>query len=118
MAAHVGRDFKLGVSAVILLPMAWLFGERGITDLRPAVLLAFAYTSVVVAFVSYTAWYWLVRNYSPTRISAFTFLAPVFGVVAGSWFLAEPVTWTVVAALALIAGGIYLVNRQERRPSP
>lgn len=103
--------YQLGVSGVILVPASMLLGEPGITDLRPAVLLSFGYTFIIVAFVSYTAWFWLVRNYPPTRVSAFTFLAPVFGVIAGNLLLGEPFTLSLAISLALIAGGIYLVNR-------
>ena len=61
---------------------------------------------------SYIAWFWLVRNYPPTRVSAFTFLSPVFGVMAGNLMLGEAFTPSLAAALALIAFGIYLVNRR------
>jgi drug/metabolite transporter (DMT)-like permease len=103
--------YQLAVSAVVLVPASWLAGEPGLTDPNPRVLLAFAYTFVLVAFVSYIAWFWLVRHYPPTLISAFTFLAPVFGVVAGNLMLGEPFTPSLAAALALVAFGIYLVNR-------
>lgn len=106
--------YQLSISATILPPVSWLMGEPGITDLTPSVLAAFAYTVVVVAFASYIAWFWLVRNYPPTRISAFTFLSPVFGVLAGSLMLGETFTPSLAAALALIAFGIYLVNRPQR----
>ena len=77
-------------------------------------LAAFAYTVVVVAFASYIGWFWLVRNYPPTRVAAFTFLAPVFGVLAGNLMLGEAFTPSLAAALALIAFGILLVNRAAR----
>ena len=106
--------YQLAVSAAILPVLSYLMGEPGITDLSAPVLGAFAYTVVVVAFASYVAWFWLVRNYPPTRISAFTFLSPVFGVVAGSLMLGEAFTPSLAAALALIAFGIFLVNRPQR----
>jgi len=98
----------------VLPPVSYLMGEPGIMELSAPVLLAFAYTFTVVAFASYIAWFWLVRNYPPTRVSAFTFLSPVFGVMAGNLMLAEPFTPSLAAALALIAFGIYLVNRPQR----
>ena len=106
--------YQLTISAAILPVVSYLMGEPGIMDLSPSVLAAFAYTVVVVAFASYVAWFWLVRNYPPTRVSAFTFLSPVFGVVAGSLMLGEAFTPSLAAALALIAFGIYLVNRPQR----
>ena len=106
--------YQLFVSGVLLPPMSVVMGERGIGDLTPAVLLAFAYTAVIVAFISYIAWFWLVRNYPPTRVTAFTFLSPVFGVIAGNLMLGEPFTTSLAVALLLIAFGIYLVNRPAR----
>jgi drug/metabolite transporter (DMT)-like permease len=57
------------------------------------------------------AWYALVARYSANRLSAFTFLTPLFGVAAGHLVLGEPLTGAFAAAVALVAGGLVLVNR-------
>ncbi len=106
--------YQLAVSGVMLPPVAWIAGEPGITNLSVPVLVAFAYTFIIVAFVSYIAWFWLVRNYPPTRVTAFTFLSPVFGVLAGNLMLGEAFTPSLAIALVLVAFGIYLVNRPQR----
>ncbi|HEU4379216.1 MAG TPA: DMT family transporter [Hyphomicrobiaceae bacterium] len=106
--------YQLFVSGLVLPPMSVVMGEPGIGELTPAVLAAFAYTAVIVAFITYIAWFWLVRNYPPTRVAAFTFLSPVFGVIAGNLMLGEAFTPSLAAALLLIACGIYLVNRPAR----
>jgi drug/metabolite transporter (DMT)-like permease len=106
--------YQLGVSGVILLPLSLVVGEPGIVHLTAPILVAFAYTFIIVAFISYIAWFWLVRNYPPTRVSAFTFLSPVFGVLAGNLMLGEVFTPSLGVALALVAFGIYLVNRPQR----
>jgi drug/metabolite transporter (DMT)-like permease len=107
--------YQLAVSGILLPPASWLLGEPGIVNLSAPVLIAFAYTFIVVAFVSYIAWFWLVRTYPPTRVTAFTFLSPVFGVLAGNLVLGEAFTPSLGAALALVAFGIYLVNRPPAR---
>jgi drug/metabolite transporter (DMT)-like permease len=106
--------YQLAVSGLMLVPLSVLVGEPGIVQPTAPVLVAFAYTFIVVAFVSYIAWFWLVRNYPPTRVSAFTFLSPVFGVAAGNLMLGEVFTLSLGVALALVAFGIYLVNRPQR----
>jgi drug/metabolite transporter (DMT)-like permease len=103
--------YQLAVSGIVLVPASHLAGEPGFFEVSWPVVLAFSYTVLVVASVSYLAWFWLVRHYPPTRLSAFTFLSPVFGVMAGNLMLAEPFTPTLAAALALVAFGIFLVNR-------
>jgi drug/metabolite transporter (DMT)-like permease len=57
-------------------------------------------------------WFFLVSHYSANRLSAFTFLTPLFGVAAGHFVLGEPMTPAFAAAVALVAGGLVLVNRK------
>lgn len=109
--------YQLAVSGALLLPLSLALGEPGITDFSLPVALSFAYHVVLVAFVSFLAWFWMLRHYPPTRLAAFTFLVPVFGVMAGNLMLGEPFTLSLAIALALIAGGIALVNRPAK-PSP
>lgn len=104
--------YQLAVSALVLPLASAAAGEAGITQLSTPVLAAFAYTVLVVAVASYLAWFWLVRTYPPTQLSAFTFLSPVFGVFAGLAVLGEEPTISLGAALVLIAAGIWLVNRE------
>ena len=66
---------------------------------------------VIVAFATYLVWFWLLKNYPAARVAAFSFLTPVFGVAAGVT-IGEPVTISLIAALALVVGGIALVNRK------
>ena len=39
-------------------------------------------------------------------------LTPVFGLILGALLLAEPVTARLLIALATVAAGIFLVNRE------
>jgi drug/metabolite transporter (DMT)-like permease len=103
--------YQLAVSLPLLLFSAWLLGEPGITNLAPDVQLAFAYTVVFVVVLGYTTWFWLMRNYSAASLHAFTFLTPLLGVLAGGLLLGEPLTTRLLAGLALVAAGIYIVNK-------
>jgi drug/metabolite transporter (DMT)-like permease len=103
--------YQLAVSALLLPPASLLIGEP-LPDLsQTSVLLALAYQIIVVSFASYIVWFWLITQYAPSNLAAFTFLTPVSGVLFGALILDEPITGAIVAALILIGGGIYLVNR-------
>jgi drug/metabolite transporter (DMT)-like permease len=65
-------------------------------------------------FASYLPWFWLVRHYPATRLSAFTLLTPVFGLLMGVVLLGEPITARLLLALAGVTLGMMLVNRQPR----
>ena len=64
----------------------------------------------MVAFASYLTWFWLLRHYLAARMSVFTFLTPIFGVLAGVVLLGEPLTGTFVVAALLVGAGLVLVN--------
>jgi drug/metabolite transporter (DMT)-like permease len=104
--------YQLGTSAVILPPASVLLGEPGIRNLTPLVISSLAYQIIWVAFITYVAWFWLIRAYPVSRLAPFTFLTPLFGVMAGAWLLGESLTLYLVMALIMVGTGIYLVNRK------
>jgi len=103
--------YQLAVSAPLMIGASIVAGEGMPVFSDTRVVLAFGYTAVVVAFISYVAWFWLLARYSPSAMSVFTFLTPIFGAFAGVLVLGEAMTWRLLVALALVALGIYLVNR-------
>jgi drug/metabolite transporter (DMT)-like permease len=104
--------YQLVVSTPILALAALLFGER-MQALPSAVPLALlAYQTIWISSVTYVAWFALIVRYSASRLSAFTFLTPLFGVAAGNLVLGEPITPAFAAAAALVAAGLVLVNRR------
>ena len=80
-------------------------------DLTPLVLGSLFYQSVVVAFASFLVWFWLIHRHTVSRLAAFTFLTPLFGVILGGLILNEPLTFLVWIGLACVVGGLYAVNR-------
>ena len=60
---------------------------------------------------TFSLWFALIVKFSASRLSAFTFLTPLFGVAAGHLVLGEPLTPAFALAVALVAAGLILVNR-------
>jgi drug/metabolite transporter (DMT)-like permease len=103
--------YQLVVSAPLLAIGVVVFGEH--VDRMPSALAlgALAWQIVWVVSVTYVVWFALVVRYSANRLSAFTFLTPLFGVAAGHLVLKEPLTAPFALAVALVALGLVLVNR-------
>lgn len=103
--------YQLAGSAIVL-PLAVLgFNEPGIGRITPLVFGLLFFQTVWIASITYMAWFWLVRYYPASRLSSFTFLTPLLGVIAGGMLLNEPISRALLLAVALVATGIYLVNR-------
>ncbi len=104
--------YQLGVSAIIMPAVSVAFGEPSVSSLTPLAIWSLLFQIVWIAFITYIAWFWLINNYAVSRISSFTFLTPLFGVLSGAVFLNEPITIFLLCALVLVGSGIYLVNRR------
>ncbi|MBI5908806.1 MAG: DMT family transporter [Betaproteobacteria bacterium] len=103
--------YQLGFSALVLPVASLMAGEPGIIALTPKVVASLAYQSVIVAFASYLAWFWLLTRYLAGRLAVFSFLTPLFGVAFGVIFLSEPLSAAFLGAALLVGAGIMLVNR-------
>jgi drug/metabolite transporter (DMT)-like permease len=112
--------YQLAVSAVVLPVGSLALNEPGVVLTTPLIVGCLAYQIVWVAFITYLVWFWLIQRYPASRLASFTFLTPLFGVVAGGVLLNEPITNLLLLSLALVSIGIYLVNRpaadQDRQP--
>ncbi len=104
--------YQLAVSATGLLLASWLAGERRFTDPTALGWTLLAWQTVVVAFASYLGWFWLISHYPATRLAAFSFLTPLFGMAFGAVLLGERITPLLGGALVLVAFGLWLVNRR------
>lgn len=69
------------------------------------------YQAVWVVGATFLLWFVLVKAYSANKLSAFTFLTPLFGVAAGYFILDEPISMAFGVAALLVIVGLYLVNR-------
>jgi drug/metabolite transporter (DMT)-like permease len=105
--------YQLVVSAPMLALAAWLAGEHVAHAPSALALGALAYQTAWVVSVTFVIWFALVIRYSASRLSAFSFLTPLFGVAAGHLVLGEPLTPAFAAAVALVAAGLALVNRAK-----
>jgi drug/metabolite transporter (DMT)-like permease len=103
--------YQLVMSALILAVGAVLFGERMERVPGPAALGWFAYQAVWVLGITFTVWFALVVKYSASRLSAMSFLTPLFGVAAGHFIMGDPLTPTFAAAVIFVVAGLVLVNR-------
>ena len=108
--------YQLAVSAPVLLIVAWGAGGM-IRDVTPEILGIFAFQVLVVVCIGFLTWFWVLRIYPAPDMTAFSFLAPLFGVLAGWVILDEEITVSILAALVLVGAGIALISwRRKTRP--
>src|SRR5262245_15266720 len=111
--AEKGMGYQVAVSIPIFVAAAWFTGET-ITHMPSALSLTLlAYQAFWVVGLTFTLWFALVKAYSASKLSAFTFITPLFGVVASYFIMHDTLTLAFGVAALLVIAGLYLVNKPE-----
>jgi drug/metabolite transporter (DMT)-like permease len=106
--------YQLFFSIPILLMVSIILEPKWIYKIDPLVVASLFYQSVIIAFVTYFIWFKLIHKYSVSRLSAFTFFTPIFGVVFGIFLLHEELTVSLLIGLPMVSMGIFLVNWRRK----
>ena len=105
--------YQVVISIPILGMAAFFFGETMTHFPGPLALSLMAYQAIWVVGLTFLLWFVLVKAYSASKLSAFTFITPLFGVAASYFILHDRLTPVFGAAALLVIAGLYLVNRSN-----
>lgn len=103
--------YQVALSIPILGLAAWISGETLTRVPGSLALSLMAYQAFWVVGLTFLLWFALVKTYAASKLSAFTFITPLFGVVASYFIMHDALTLTFGAAALLVIAGLYLVNR-------
>jgi drug/metabolite transporter (DMT)-like permease len=102
---------QLFLAGVALLPVALIVEGPPRIDWTWPVVGSLAYLVVVLSIGASMLWFWILQHGEASRVSAFFFLTPVFGLLLGALLLGEPLARLDAVALAVIAFGLWLTTR-------
>jgi len=106
--------YQLFFSIPILLIVSIILEPKWIYKIDPYIIASLFYQSIIIAFITYLVWFKLIHEYSVSRLSAFTFFTPIFGVLFGILVLHEEMTVSLMIGLPLVSIGIFMVNWRRR----
>jgi drug/metabolite transporter (DMT)-like permease len=117
-APEKALSYQVAVSIPILACASWLSGET-ISHMPGLLSISLlAYQAVWVVGCTFVLWFALVKTYSASKLSAFTFITPLFGVVAAYFIMHDALTLAFGAAALLVIAGLYLVNKPDPKVMP
>ncbi len=107
--------YQVFFSAPPLILMSFLLENPTFSNLSWFGGFSLFYQCIIVAFLSFLAWFELIHRYPVSLLHAFSFFTPVFGVfLSGALILSETIGTNLIFALAFISVGMVLVNRQPK----
>ncbi len=103
--------WQMAISLPIFFGLSFCFEGLDSYHFTPNALLAIVYQGLVVGGFCFVGWTLILKQHSPTKLTAFFFATPLFGVALSYLILNEPITINLAFGAIFVAYGIYLVNR-------
>ena len=91
-------------------------GEASRFVLTPRTFAALAYLTLFGSVLAYTSYVYALKHMKTTTMSLYAYVNPIIAVFAGWLILSESLTWVSITAMAVILGGVALVQTSQRRP--
>ncbi|HXM44997.1 MAG TPA: DMT family transporter [Bryobacteraceae bacterium] len=98
--------------AVALLPLTlWEAAHQPLANVSAGAWLAAIYMALFPSVIAYLIYYHALAHMTASRVSAFSYLQPVFASIMGVAILGETLGTPVIAGGVAILGGVYLAER-------
>lgn len=115
----LATGMEMLAGGALLLALGVARGELGVLDLSAVSAksaLALAYLVVFGSLVGFTAYVWLLRVSTPSRVSTYAYVNPVVAVLLGWGLAGEPLSARVLGAAAVIIAAVVLITRSRTAP--
>nr|WP_279588065.1 DMT family transporter [Thalassobacillus devorans] len=106
--------YQMLFGGVILLIGSALM-EQATFVVTPLSIFILIWLAIMASIVQFAIWFYLLKREDPGKVSAFLFLAPLFGVIFGWLLLNEQLHFSTLIGGSLILAGIYFVNRPAKQ---
>ncbi len=113
-APEKALGYQVGLSIPILGIGALVAGERIPAVPGALTISLLSFQAFWVVGLTFLLWFSLIKTYSASKLAAFTFITPLFGVVGGYLILGDQLTPAFGVAALLVIAGLVLVNRPAR----
>jgi drug/metabolite transporter (DMT)-like permease len=98
----------LGVGGVMLLVLAWLYGDSLAVPELAKTWVAQAYLVVLGSVVAFSLYVYVLRRWTASAVSYEGVLIPIVAILLASWVQDEEITWTFAVGSLLVLIGVYV----------
>jgi len=107
--------FHLIPTFIILYLSSLILGQSSFALTNLAVLNV-GFQTLFIACGGFLLWFWLLRTYSATRVSIFSFLTPLFTIIFAILLLDEPVSLNFIVGAFLVVSGLMITSLSKNLP--
>lgn len=108
--------YQMLFGGILLLIGSFLLEQSRIT-VNSVSISIILWLAIMASIVQFAIWFFLLQKGHPGKVSAFLFLAPLFGVLSGWLLLGEQLGVSLLVGGSFIFLGIFFVNWPDKRAS-
>lgn len=108
----IANSVQLFISGIVLLPFALIESAPTAIDVTWQLVVGLGYVTLGVNTIGMAIWLWLLQRGEASRVSAYYFLTPIFGLAISAVLLGDQLGVRDGFGLLLVGSGIFLVNRR------
>jgi drug/metabolite transporter (DMT)-like permease len=115
-APPLASAIQLLGGALCLIVASSVAGEPArveLAEISPRAMLAVAYLTIFGSIVAFSAYSWLLRVASPTKIATYAYVNPIVAMFLGWVFAGEEMSARVLMAAAIVLAGVALITRRR-----
>jgi drug/metabolite transporter (DMT)-like permease len=102
-----------GLSLTVVSLVAGELGELQLQQIPLRAVLSVVYLIVFGSIIAFSAYSWLLRVASPTRISTYAYVNPIVAMLLGWGVAGEQMSVRVLIAAAIVLAGVALITRRK-----
>lgn len=102
--------FPMLLTVPFFLMAGYLLDDNMVQKINFMIIQAVLYQSLVTASFGFVMWNRLIQKHGTTTLHCFLFLMPVSGVLLGVLMLGDPITFSLVGSIILVASGLIVIN--------
>ena len=92
--------------------LSLLLEDQSSYTFTPAVIASILYQGFIVAGFCFVGWTSILKKHSPSKLVVLAFATPISGIIFSHLLLGDELGFSLITGAALVACGIYLVNRR------
>jgi drug/metabolite transporter (DMT)-like permease len=105
--------FGGGISLMIVSVLAGELGRVEASQISLRAISAVAYLVVFGSIIAFSAYSWLLRVASPTKISTYAYVNPIVAMFLGWAVAGEEMSFRILVAAAVVLAGVALITRRK-----
>lgn len=109
---------RMWVAAIVVFPLSLVLVGFDLSQVTTQGYMALMYASLVGTFAGMGLAFYNIQRFGATASALSAYVIPIVATVGGVLLLGETVTGIMLAGMALIVGGIAIINQRMPQPHP